>query len=423
MRLSKSTFNSSLQNIKDKQIDFVTRDLYKMCGIFQESSGIFQYNFLIQKVISKIEKIIKYHMEKNIGAFEIKVPTIQDLDLWKNSQREQTYGPEMFQLKDRHNRLMCLAPTGEPYITNLIKKTIQSYKQLPFVLYQISDKYRDEMRPRYGLIRGRQFIMKDSYSICATHSQQKKIYLQHYNTYLDIFKDIGLKDIILVPSDTGQIGGKSSHQFAVYSEFGEDKVYYHKEIMPFAKKTKNFKEIEFNKNNPQVAEKKEHYPDFHMNYEKNVLEIAHIYYLDNVYSKPLEAIFIDKDNRKKNFIMGSFGIGISRIIHHLYEKYTYLPLNVSPFNIHIISNRSEDLKHEKFYKKLRKNFEVLFDDRDKSLKDKIADGDLIKIPFRIILKKDSILFLDFINKIEKNYSYEAEKDLINYLRKNIKKSF
>lgn len=392
MRLSKSTFNSFTINKDEENVDKVTGRLYKMSGIIQESSGIFQYNYLIKRVIDKIEGIIRFYMDNEIGAFEIRVPTIQDLDVWKAAGREQTYGPEMFKLKDRKGHDICLAATAEAYVTNLVKKTIQSYKQLPFTVYQITDKYRDEIRPRFGLVRGRQFIMKDSYTFCSTHEEQEDLYYKHYNAYLDIFAELGL-EVISIPADPGQIGGKSSHEFAVFSEFGEDIVNYHQEEIPPAEKVKSFEELKINKNSPQPTAQVSMYPDFNMKYQKKVLEVGHIFYLDQSYSIPLGANFSDKDNTLKPFIMGSFGIGVSRIIHVLYEKYKFLPLSVSPFQIHIVSVKNNE-EHEEIYEELKESFEVLFDDRDKSFAQKIEDANLIGIPIRVILGRN-IELVDF----------------------------
>jgi prolyl-tRNA synthetase len=369
MRISKYLFLSQ-KSTKEKPI----KKLDQICFINKECSGIFEYTPFATRVLQKIENIIRRELNK-IGALECRLPILQPGELWERSDRTNSYGKETFKLFDRNGKLMLLAPTAEEAALNLIEKYAISYKQLPVSIYQILEKYRDEIRPRFELVRARQFTMKDAYSFCETELQGYEMYVQYFNAYTRIFRELEI-DTIPVKAETGAIGGNFSHEFVVISDVGEENIYF-----------EEIKDIYLN-SHEDVQNIKTSRENIYSNCAKS-LELGHVYHLGDVYSKKMNSCFSNSKGEKIHYVMGCYGIGVSRILAFLSSR-EYWPLTVSPFNLHIIGIDKE--KSLEIYEKYEKYNEILWDDRDCSVGCKFYDADLIGIPYRLIIGKEIELF-------------------------------
>lgn len=351
--------------------------------IKQIAAGVYTYLPLGYRVIKKIENIVREELDK-IGCSELLMPALNPKDLWVESGRWDKYGKELMRIKDRHDREFCLGPTHEEVITSIVRDHITSYKKLPLALYQIQTKYRDEFRPRFGLMRGREFIMKDLYSFHATEEDLNEWYLKVREAYKNILNRLELKYRI-VSADSGNIGGKSSEEFMILCDIGEDTIVYSDES-DFASN------IELH-NLPEGAPS----PDGKgkIKHAKGI-EAGHIFKLGTKYSIPMKAMFIDKDQKQKPIIMGCYGIGISRLLMAILEQHynneiANWPKEVAPFDVHIVSINGEgseeyNIAYE-IYKQLSQKYEVLIDDRSERPGVKFNDADLIGINNRIIVGK------------------------------------
>jgi prolyl-tRNA synthetase len=339
------------------------------------------------------------------------MPTIQSSDIWKESGRYEDYGEEMLRIKDRQGREMLYGPTNEELITEIFRSSIKSYKSLPQILYHIQWKFRDEIRPRFGVMRCREFYMKDAYSFDLDDSNAEISYNKMFYSYLKTFERLGLKAIPM-PADTGPIGGDLSHEFIILADTGESKIYTDKKIL----------DIDLNKYNFSKTSLEEMRKDFSLIYaatdekhnneefEKKVnksnqlltkgIEVGHIFYFGDKYTKPLNCFVDSKDGKKNTLKMGSYGIGISRLVGAIIEaKYKNdvmkWPKSVAPFDVVIIpsinkTNKENLIKAEKIYKILKKqNIDVLLDDVDESMSNKFKKHDLIGIPYQIIIGSKS----------------------------------
>jgi prolyl-tRNA synthetase len=367
MKLSKYLFKT---NKNESSLDNATDRLIRGCFIQKECAGIFRFTNLGLKMVEKIKHVIRSELD-NIGCLEVALPILQDINLWKKSGRDHAYGPERFSLKDRKDATMVLAPTAEESCTELISSIVSSYRQLPITVYQMIEKYRDEMRPRFGLVRSRQFIMKDAYSFAKDDEQATQIYVDIYNAYCRIFKNLGL-NACAVTADTGEIGGKFSHEFVVLNDqIGETDLYYDHLYNSEIHSVEEFNKITASFDNKSLS-----------NCKKS-LELGHIFYLGDVYSKAMKAMFTDTDGLLKPFIMGCYGIGVTRILACLAETKAFFPEHLSPFKYHLIGINQE--KSEEFYKISHNKLDILYDDRDQSTGTKFNDADIIGIPNRIII--------------------------------------
>lgn len=369
------------------------------------ASGIYSFLPLGLRVLRKIEEVVRQEMN-NAGSIELFLPVLQPSDLWEKSGRWKEYGPDMFRLKDRNKRDFCLGPTHEEMITYLAYMDLKSYKDLPVNLYQIQVKFRDEMRPRYGLLRAREFIMKDSYSFCSNDADLDIIYKKMYDAYCRILERIGLRYRV-VEADTGLIGGSSSHEFIILAENGEDKLVF----CPGCGYSANFEmsEQSAGKNSGSCVNcgKK-------LKAEKGI-EIGHIFKLGSKYSGSLDARFVDIDGKQKPLIMGCYGIGITRMLAAVIEqmhdnKGIIWPASIAPFTVNLIvtTGKNEEFSKagELVYRTLTGlGIEVLYDDREVNAGIKFKDSDLIGIPIRFILGRK---FLD--NKlIDVEYRKDGRK--------------
>lgn len=359
----------------------------------QVAAGIYTYMPLAYIVIKKIENIVREELDK-IGCAELLMPTLQPKELWMESGRWDNYGKEMMRIKDRHDREFCLGPTHEEVITAVVRDSINSYKKLPVALYQIQNKFRDEFRPRFGLMRGREFIMKDLYTFSSSYEDLDNWYNKVRGAYINILNRLGLH-FRIVKANSGPIGGSKSEEFMVLCDVGEDTIVYSDES-EFA-------------SNVEV----EDYPDGsvspdgngHIKHAKGI-EVGHIFALGTKYSLPMNLMYIDVDNTKKPMIMGCYGIGISRLLMAVLEQYNQdlkvvWPNEIAPFKVHIlVAGKKGGIEEEKaleLYDELRKRgIDVLLDDRNESLGVKFNDAELIGIRYRVVVGRkisDGILEL------------------------------
>ena len=378
--------------------------------IKQSSSGIYSWLPLGLKIMKKIENIVREE-QNNIGAQELLMPTIQSADIWKESGRYDDYGEEMLRIKDRQNREMLYGPTNEELITEIFRASIKSYKSLPQSLYHIQWKFRDELRPRFGVMRCREFLMKDAYTFDLSDQDAVKSYNKMYFAYLKTFKRMGLTAIPMA-ADTGPIGGNLSHEFVILAETGESKIYADKRIFEIDTKSFNLNDSSLKKMRNDfdtyyaVTDDKFNKSDF----EKKVLqenrlitkgiEVGHIFYFGDKYSKPLKANVDLQGGKKISVKMGSYGIGVSRLVAAIIEakfinNIMKWPISVSPYDVAIIpmiskNDNSNLTKSQKIYKELIKhNIDVLLDDTDENISAKIKKFNLIGIPYQIIIGQKS----------------------------------
>ncbi|WP_071395304.1 proline--tRNA ligase [Bacillus tuaregi] len=499
--------------------------------IRQNASGIYSYLPLAKRVMQKVEQIVREELDA-IGAVELFMPTMQPAELWQESGRWHSYGPELMRLHDRHNREFALGPTHEEVITSIVKDEIKSYKRLPLSLYQIQTKFRDEKRPRFGLLRGREFIMKDAYSFHSSRESLDEVYDQYYQAYSNIFSRCGL-DFRAVIADSGSIGGKGTHEFMVLSDIGEDTIAYSDtssyaaniEMAPVVTTyersneplqtlekvlTENQKTIAdvsaflnvtaaeciksllfkvdekfvlvlvrgdhevndiklknmYDADIVELAEPEEtlkvlgcsigslgpvnakgveiiadhavkaivngicgaNEEDYHyvnVNPERDFsvsryedlrfiiegdpspdgegtilfakgIEVGHVFKLGTKYSEAMNAVYLDENGKAQPFIMGCYGIGISRTMASIVEQYNdekgiIWPVAVAPFDLHLVAVNMKDEAQSSLannlYHELKQIYDVLLDDRQERPGVKFADSDLIGLPVRITVGK------------------------------------
>ena len=404
--------------------------------IKQSSSGIYSWLPLGLKIMKKIENIVREE-QNNIGAQELLMPTIQSADIWKESGRYDDYGEEMLRIKDRQNREMLYGPTNEELITEIFRASIKSYKSLPQSLYHIQWKFRDELRPRFGVMRCREFLMKDAYTFDLSDEDAVKSYNKMYFAYLKTFKRMGLTAIPMA-ADTGPIGGNLSHEFVILAETGESKIYADKRIFEIDTKSFNLNDSSLKKMRNDfdtyyaVTDDKFNKSDF----EKKVLqenrlitkgiEVGHIFYFGDKYSKPLKANVDLQGGKKISVKMGSYGIGVSRLVAAIIEakfinNIMKWPISVSPYEVAIIpmiskNDNSNLTKSLKIYKELiKRNIDVLLDDTDENISAKIKKFNLIGIPYQILIGKKfdgNLLEFKEIGKETQHLSLNQISDLI-----------
>ena len=378
--------------------------------IKQSSAGIYSWLPLGFKVMKKIEQIVREE-QNAIGAQEMLMPTIQSSEIWKESGRYEDYGEEMLRIKDRQGREMLYGPTNEELITDVFRASVKSYKSLPQLLYHIQWKFRDEIRPRFGVMRCKEFYMKDAYSFDLTDEDAKKSYNKMFFSYLKTFNRLGLKAIPMA-ADTGPIGGDLSHEFIILADTGESEIYADKKIFEIDLKNYSGSKSSLQKmrddytNIYSVTDDKFNEKEFNAKVTKENqlktkgIEVGHIFYFSDKYSKPMNCLIDDKNGKKTSVKMGSYGIGVSRLVGATIEA-NYIndvmkwPKSISPFDVVIIpsisKNNKENLeKAEKIYKELKKqNIDVLLDDVDENMSNKFKKHDLIGIPYQIIIGSKS----------------------------------
>ena len=411
MYISKSFIPILKNNPSEAQIK--SHQLMLRVGMIKQSSaGIYSWLPLGFKVMKKIENIVREEQDK-IGAQEILMPTIQSSEIWKESGRYEDYGEEMLRIKDRQDREMLYGPTNEELVTDIFRSSIKSYKSLPQLLYHIQWKFRDEIRPRFGIMRCREFYMKDAYSFDVSDEEAIFSYNKFFLSYLKTFKRL---DLIAIPmaADTGPIGGNLSHEFIILAETGESKIFTDKRIFDvnsygtdlqkkslndLRKKFEQFYSVTDEKFNKEEFENK--VSETNRLITKGI-EVGHIFYFGDKYSKPMNAS-VDLPGGKKDFVkMGSYGIGVSRLVGAIIEaKYDEKsevmkwPISVAPYDVSIIpminKNDTSALdKANKINNEFKNNdIEAIIDDTDENLSSKIKKMNLIGSPYQIIIGKQT----------------------------------
>jgi len=379
--------------------------------IKQSSAGIYSWLPLGFKVMKKIEQIVREEQNR-IGVQEILMPTIQSSDIWKESGRYEDYGEEMLRIKDRQNREMLYGPTNEELVTEIFRSSIKSYKSLPQLLYHIQWKFRDELRPRFGIMRCREFYMKDAYSFDLNDEEALFSYNKFFLSYLKTFKRLELSAIPMA-ADTGPIGGNLSHEFVILAETGESKIYTDKRIFEVnSDNTKLEKKSLSDLRNKfeefyAVTDEKYNEKDFMEKvkdkYRLNTkgIEVGHIFYFGDKYSKPMNAS-VDFKGQKQFVKMGSYGIGVSRLVGAIIEaKYDdkneimKWPISVAPYECVIIpaitkNDDSNLVKANQVSNLLNdKNIDIIIDDTDENFSAKMKKFNLIGIPFQILIGKNT----------------------------------
>jgi prolyl-tRNA synthetase len=398
--------NPSEAKIKSHQL------MLRVGMIKQSSAGIYSWLPLGFKVMKKIEQIVREEQNR-IGVQEMLMPTIQSSEIWKESGRYEDYGEEMLRIKDRQNREMLYGPTNEELITDIFRASVKSYKSLPQLLYHIQWKFRDEVRPRFGIMRCREFYMKDAYSFDISDEDALFSYNKFFLSYLRTFKRLDLTAIPMA-ADTGPIGGNLSHEFIILADTGESKIFTDKRIFELTsdgtkvekesldnlrKKYEKFYAVTDEKFNEKEFEEK--VSDENRLITKGI-EVGHIFYFGDKYSKPMGAS-VDLPGGKKDFVkMGSYGIGVSRLVGAIIEaKYDEKneimkwPISVAPYEVSIIpmTNKNDQSALEKAKiiqnELMSNNIDSIIDDTDENFSSKIKKMNLIGSPFQIIIGKQT----------------------------------
>ena len=394
---------------KEKPIDakIPSHQLMIRSGMIkQESAGIYSWLPIGLKVLKKIEKIVREEQEK-AGAIEILMPTLQSSELWSESGRYDSYGDEMLRITDRHSRTLVYGPTNEEQVTEIFRKYIKSYKSLPLNLFHIQWKFRDEVRPRFGVMRGREFLMKDAYSFDLNQEEAKLSYYKMFIAYLKTFKRLGL-NAIPVAADSGPIGGNLSHEFSIVADTGESEIFCDRNLLEidideniYNSNDKIISVVENYLNFYSATDDKHDEKEFNNLVSKNNqvngrgIEVGHIFSFGDKYSNPMKASISGSDGKISDVFMGSYGIGVSRLVAAIIEtsndeKGIIWPTSVAPFLVNIINlkNKDDNCKNKclEIHNNLAKNdIESIIDDRDESAGKKFSDSDLIGFPVTIIV--------------------------------------
>jgi prolyl-tRNA synthetase len=402
MRLSQFFMPTLRENPSEAQI--VSHRLMLRAGMIRQSSaGIYCWLPLGFRVLKKIEQIVREEQDR-AGCQELLMPTIQPAELWRESGRYDDYGKEMLRIRDRHEREMLYGPTNEEQITEIFRASARSYKELPKLLYHIQWKFRDEVRPRFGVMRGREFLMKDSYSFDLDQAGARRAYNKMFVAYLRTFARMGLKAIPMA-ADTGPIGGDLSHEFIILAETGESAVFVHRDLVEFdvlgadVDYDNDLQPVVDRWTSLYAATDEKHDPvKFDaLPAEKRVqargIEVGHIFYFGTKYSAPMNAKVMDADGKEVNLHMGSYGIGVSRLVGAIIEAShddngIIWPEGVAPFDVGLINLRSGDAACDAassdHYAKLKKaGLDVLYEDRTESAGAKFATMDLIGLPWQL----------------------------------------
>src|SRR6187431_1850776 len=406
MRLSRYFLPTLREAPADAQI--VSHQLMLRAGLIrQTAAGIYAWLPLGLRVLKKVEQIVREEQNRS-GAIELLMPTLQSADLWRESGRYDAYGKEMLRIKDRHDRDMLYGPTNEEMITEIFRSYVRSYKDLPLNLYHIQLKFRDEVRPRFGLMRGREFLMKDAYSFDVDQAGATHSYNKMFVAYLRTFARMGLKSIPM-RAESGPIGGNLSHEFIILAQTGESEVFCHKDYldMTVPPADVNFDDIAglqaiVNKWTSQYAATSEMHDAAAFTKipaDKQVsargIEVGHIFYFGTKYSEPMKAVVNGPDGTEKPVHMGSYGIGPSRLVAAIIEAShddagIKWPEAVAPFKVAILNlkqgDSATDAACESFYRDLLgKGIDVLYDDTDQRAGGKFATADLIGVPWQVVI--------------------------------------
>tara|TARA_B100001564_G_scaffold114252_1_gene94983 strand:- start:933 stop:2219 length:1287 start_codon:yes stop_codon:yes gene_type:complete len=384
-----------LPTLKDSPQDaeVISHQLMLRAGMIRKvTSGIYTWLPLGLRVLKKIENIVREEMDAS-GAQEVLMPMVQPKELWEETKRWEKMGPELLRIQDRHDRDFCLGPTHEEVITDLVRGNVKSYKELPINLYQIQTKFRDEIRPRYGVMRGREFLMKDSYSFNINEDSLNESYLLMKETYKKIIERLGL-EYKIVKADSGAIGGDASEEFHVLAENGEDTIAV-SDSSEFAINTELLLDEGEDINSLQGKPS----PDGTGTIEiRKGIEIGHIFQLGEIYADAMNASVLDHEGKSQTLYMGCYGIGISRLVAASIEqnhddKGIIWPEVIAPFEVNIIAigfgkdKMIAQAAIDIYNKLISMGYEVILDDRNDGFGTKMKDAELIGIPINIIVGK------------------------------------
>jgi prolyl-tRNA synthetase len=413
-----------------KEAEIVSHRLMLRAGMIrQEAAGIYAFLPLGLRVLDKVCRIVREEQDR-AGAIELLMPTIQSAELWRESGRYEAYGKEMLRIKDRHEREMLYGPTNEEMITEIFRAYVRSYKELPLILYHIQWKFRDEVRPRFGVMRGREFLMKDAYSFDLDFEGAKHAYNRMFVAYLRTFARMGLRSIPMV-AESGPIGGNLSHEFIILAETGESEVFCDSEYL-------NFKvpgpDVDFDHvgrlqaivdkwTSLYAATSEKHDPAAFAKLGSKGLsargiEVGHIFYFGTKYSEPMKAIVTGPDGLDRPIHGGSYGIGPSRLVAAIIEAFhdeagIRWPDAVAPFNVAILNLKQggsdTDAACEKLYAALTaKGIDVLYHDLDERPGSKFATADLIGIPWQIMVGPRGLAE----GKVEVKRRFDGSRELL-----------
>ncbi|MDN3567719.1 proline--tRNA ligase [Paeniroseomonas aquatica] len=401
MRLSRAFLPTLKETPADAQI--ASHRLMLRAGMVrQTSAGIYAWLPLGWRVLQKVEQIVREEQDR-AGAQEILMPTIQTADLWRTSGRYDAYGPEMLRLQDRHDREMLYGPTNEEMVTDIFKTYAKSYRDLPRNLYHIQWKFRDEVRPRFGVMRGREFLMKDAYSFDLDYAGAQKSYRQMFVAYLRTFARMGLKAIPM-QADTGPIGGNLSHEFLILAETGESQVYLHRDLLEFDALSQP---VDYDGDLSPVMdfwtsryaatdEKHDAAAWAQVPAERQVsargIEIGHIFYFGTKYSAAMGLQVAGADGKMVVPEMGSYGIGVSRLVGAIIEANhdeagIRWPEAIAPFKVAVLNLKQGDAATDALCDRLYAAFDpdAVYDDRADRAGVKFADADLMGYPWQAIV--------------------------------------
>ncbi len=390
-----------------KEAEIVSHRLMLRAGMLrQEAAGIYAWLPLGFRVLKKIEQIVREEQDR-AGAVELLMPTLQLADLWRETGRYDAYGPEMLRIQDRHERELLYGPTNEDMITEIFRAYVKSYRELPKILYHIQWKFRDEQRPRFGVMRGREFLMKDAYSFDIDEAAARLSYNRMFVAYLRTFSRMGLKAIPM-RAETGPIGGDLSHEFIILAETGESGVYCNKDVLdlpvpgvdvdydgdlsPIVQQWTSLYAATQDVHDAERFER-EVVPDKRLH--TRGIEVGQIFYFGTKYSMPMNAVVSGPDGAERAVHGGSYGVGVSRLVGAIIEAFhddagIKWPEAVAPFKVAILNLKQggsdTDAACEALYRGLTgKGVDVLYDDRDQRPGAKFATADLIGLPWQVLV--------------------------------------
>ena len=426
MRLSRYFLPTLKETPAEAQI--VSHRLMLRAGMIkQASAGIYSWLPFGFRVLKRIEQIVREEQDR-AGVHEMLMPTIQSADLWRESGRYDDYGKEMLRIKDRHERDMLYGPTNEEVVTDIFRYYVKSYRSVPLMLYHIQWKFRDEVRPRFGVMRGREFLMKDAYSFDVDFAASRHSYNKMFLSYLRTFDRMGLRAIPMA-ADTGPIGGDLSHEFIILADTGESEVFCHRQWLTLDLRRDD---VGYDQNLDDViasftdlyaaTDEKHDAANCPVDEDELVtargIEVGHIFHFGTKYSKALGAMLTTPEGGQVPAEMGSYGIGVSRLVGAMIEanhddKGIIWPEAVAPFTVGLINLRSGDAACdaacEDAYTKLKDaGIEVLYDDRDERAGVKFADMDLIGLPWQLAIGPRGVK----AGIVELKYRRSGERDEI-----------
>jgi len=404
MRLSRYFLPTLKETPSDAEI--VSHRLMLRAGLIrQEAKGIYAWLPLGLRVLKKIEQIVREEMNR-AGAVEILMPTLQLADLWRESGRYDDYGQEMLRIRDRHERDLLYGPTAEEVVTDIFRAYVRSYRDLPLNLYNIQWKFRDEVRPRFGVMRGREFLMKDAYSFDVDEASARKAYNRMFVAYLNLFARMGLKAVPM-RADTGPIGGDLSHEFIILADTGESQVFCHRALVEMGAPGPDVDWDELqglvDQRTALYAATEEMHDQARFEAETPAdqrlsargIEVGHIFYFGEKYSRPMKAVIAGPDGAERPAHMGSYGVGVSRLVGAIIEashddKGIVWPESVAPFDIAVINLRPGDAACdeacERAYAALTAaGKDALYDDTDERAGAKFARTELIGLPWQVVV--------------------------------------